>query len=137
MMTIEIADANRTNLTLTYEILHYLPRILDAILHRPMDQQEIKIFCIEFSQTFLNGMSDRFPTLAHYVGCNLRSKENLTTRYKTVIYPLSDLKLILIELSGVDMTESCLKGKTNIVYCSFTTQSPSSDSYLWYLNSIV
>ena len=73
------------------------------------------------AKTFLYGLSYRFPTLTHYVGCNFRSKEYLTSWYKTVIYSLPDLRFILISLSGVDMTKSCLKGKTNIVYCCFTT----------------
>ena len=36
MMTVEIADTNWTNLPLTHEIFHYLPRILYTVLYRPM-----------------------------------------------------------------------------------------------------
>lgn len=127
---IEIAHTDGAHLALTNKRLHDLPSVLDTVAYRPVDEQEVHIVHLQTRQAVLYALANGLCTFTHEVGIYLGGEEDVLTRDTTEPYALTYFLLILVHLSGIDVTKTSLKSQFDILYAGIALECPSADTHL-------
>ena len=115
MVAVEIAHTDGAHLALPHVVLHYLPGVTHAVLHRPMNQKQVDVAGIQSGEALVDRLAHCLTAIAHYACRDLGSDENLTAQHVAVGNAQSYLRFILIHLCRIDMSESCLQSQTYIL----------------------
>ena len=86
-----------------------------------MDQQQVDVAGLQFSQTFIDRLPDGLATISHDVRGNLRREEYLLSWHSAVKDTLAYLGLVLIALRRVNVTEPSFQGQAHILSGSLST----------------
>ena len=96
MMAVEVAHTDGLYLALSNILLYHLPDILYAVLHRPVNQQQVDVVGLQFNQALIDRLPDCLTTITHHIRINLSGEEYFLSRHSAVNNALSNFSLIMI-----------------------------------------